>query len=375
MKKIILWRNRPIDVDIQLWNEIAKQFDGEVVVLYSEGILKERCSTGVAANDFDVFSFKSKKVDYKLDRDYLLNQALCDENINIFFGFDKKFLIYLDAIKKNNKKFAVIAEMPKFYARKSFRLLKNILLFLKYRLLSLKYRRSISLFFAYGIDGVKAYKRLKFNEESLYPIMYNSEYECHLGENESKQLKIVYVGRFEYNFKGIDLIINAVKDIANENIQLDLVGGYGKNKDDVLQSIKNCTNIHFLGTWQQSEVVTNMSRYDLCIVPSRCDGWNINVNHSIKAGIGCVASDRCVSYELINYAKNGVVIHANKKDIISVLRCALDNPQEVKRWKENARKYAPQLETAKFAKYVLDCIEMQFNIKEKKEIKPSWITK
>ncbi len=373
MKKIFLWREKPVDVDIGLWNLIAASGNFEIIELYQEQLLAERSQTGIGSGDF-VKNFKSMCVNFKEDRKKLA-ELIDADSINIFYGFNETLIYYQKLIKKRKFKFVVIAESPKFMKGKWVYAIKNFLLKFKYLFLSKRFNDTISLFFAYGNDGVQNYKKVGFCDSVLKPIMYNSENQTVKYHSDAIKapLKLVYVGRFDYKYKGLDILINASKNFDKSEILLDLVGGYGKDTQRVLSSISPYLNINYIGSWNQSDVVKRMSAYDICIVPSRCDGWNINVNHAIKAGIACIATNTSTSYELLRYSKSGCIVDPSVDAIKNVFKFAIDHPKQVLQWKHNASVYAPLISVAKMADYMLTCFKaLTDNNKKRDSIDPYW---
>src|SRR5690606_20486483 len=107
-------------------------------------------------------------------------------------------------------------------------------------------------------------------------------------------IKLLYVGRFSKYTKGTDVLIKSLSNIRNDNWKIDFVGGYGDHKKTVIKWIKENKNANFLGHWNSLDVCKKMQSYDICIVPSKFDGWNVLVNEALRANIGVICTEEAV---------------------------------------------------------------------------------
>lgn len=99
-------------------------------------------------------------------------------------------------------------------------------------------------------------------------------------------------------------------------------------------------NVKFLGAWPNQEIAKRLTAYDLIIVPSNLDGWNLHCNIAIKAGIGVISTDQAVSDELVTACKNGLVVPAgNRMEMKKAIQTVLDHPEILNRWKANTVPY------------------------------------
>jgi glycosyltransferase involved in cell wall biosynthesis len=259
--------------------------------------------------------------------------------IHLFGGLRTELQEYIDAYIKlsNGSKFMCIAERPTYV---SFP--KRLL----YRYLSFKYNPYISVFLALGETGVMSYYNLGFRKPVLYPFMYNPSLNINTEfveiENEEidSPLKFLYLGRFDYKYKGCDLLMEAfdsIQPMFKSKWSLTLVGGYGDQKDEIISWATTKENVYYTGSWHQNEILKNMSQFDVCIVPSRQDGWNLNPNYSIFSHIGTIVSNEAVSQEIILNSESGLVYDCCDVQMLTKhLEFCIKNREVVIEWKKKA---------------------------------------
>jgi glycosyltransferase involved in cell wall biosynthesis len=216
-----------------------------------------------------------------------------------------------------------------------------------------------------GTKGLEICAKNGWNRDVLYPFMYNPV--IHTNSNTIKKetakngtICFLYVGRFYFKTKGIDTLMRACEKLKG-NWQLDLVGGYGKDKDAVIKWAENHPKVSFIGSWQSQDVCTNMKQYDVVIVPSKYDGWNLIPNEAIYAGIGTIVTDQATSDEMINVSGAGVVVPANNpKAMALAMQSVIDNHSLAERWGINAEKYRERISPQTVGKYFMNVLDYTF---------------
>ena len=230
-----------------------------------------------------------------------------------------------------------------------------------YGLMSLYYSRVVNCFCAMGEMGVAVYNKAGWDIKKLYPYMYCSGDEgCSATMNcQSDKIKFVYIGRFNGGSKGVDCLIDAIKKLPKGlNICIDFVGGYGDLLQEVLNLAENNDYVRFIGKWEPATVVNHLSEYDVCLVPSKYDGWNLSANHSINAGIGCIITPEAVSEELIRYAGSGMVIDSNSTEALkAAILYVVDHPEVIMQWKQAAIAYQPRISAKMVGDYLIDIFD------------------
>lgn len=185
---------------------------------------------------------------------------------------------------------------------------------------------------------------------------------------EEQEGKLLYIGRFDFPTKGVHILMEAVDRIkASKPWHLDLVGGYGAQKDEVLDWCDRKEHVNFLGSWDAASVVEKMANYDFCVVPSLYDGWNLTPQQALYAGIGCIATDHAGSQELIRNSGAGVVIKSGDSNALSQwIREAIENRETTENWKANAKKYADKVSVENVGNYFIQGLKYCYGEREEK---------
>lgn len=180
-------------------------------------------------------------------------------------------------------------------------------------------------FTAYGapVEKVKQYPFSSLSEKDLIdkPISLDEKKTIKesLGITNSKM--ILYVGSMIQR-KGIDILLNAFKDIKND-VCLYCVGGAPTDELSKIISENNIQNVTFI---KHSNLETLKNYYkaaDLFVLPTRYDTWGLVVNEAMSYGLPVITTDACVAgLELIENGKNGYVV---KTESIDELKEAINN--------------------------------------------------
>ena len=100
-----------------------------------------------------------------------------------------------------------------------------------YKYLSLKYGKYIDVMFVMGRIAEKKYRKYGFKPSAIFPYMYCPKL-CMSNErnyNVHTPLKFLYIGRFNFTAKGMDVLMHVVDELSqqenNHRYVLDLVGG------------------------------------------------------------------------------------------------------------------------------------------------------
>ncbi len=359
--EIVWWRDVPVDVEWGLLNHLATEWSNKITV--------------VSANDFEVARKKcnwqsnNKNVDILIcskENDSRIESLIKSDAIHLFSGIRGNHKVYIDRINSMGDSFlkrcALIMESPSLYGKPHIRAIKRLLYPVLYRFYNIKYGKIISAVFTMGEKAKEVYNSYGWNNVDIFPFQYLAELGNvnNLSSEKDDTLKILYIGRFDYAAKGVDILLQAINGIDG-NYSLDLVGGYGANAEEVINAVKNNPKINYLGTWDSNSVVNNMKEYDVCIVPSRYDGWNMTPYQAINAGIGCVVSDNIGSQELIHNSKSGVVFPAGDCDSLrKAIQMIINNQNIVCEWKENAVKYCDRISVSTVGNYFIQCLEYAF---------------
>jgi glycosyltransferase involved in cell wall biosynthesis len=260
---------------------------------------------------------------------------------------------------------AMWSERPGVYGSPMKKIIKKLGIPVLYRYYALRYNTKIQVFLPLGTIGVKTFARFGWSPSILFPFMYDPQIIEGLPKSSPRvprePLRLLYVGRFGRSTKGVDVLIHATDRLVGGNWHLDMVGGYGDLKDFTIAWAAKHPNVSFLGTWPSNEICQRITHYDLCIVPSRFDGWNVVVNEAIHAGVGVIASDEAVSSELVKASGAGVVVSAGDVGALrKAIQHVIDAPALADSWKEKARAYSPRIASESVGRYFMDILEYTF---------------
>lgn len=287
--------------------------------------------------------------------------------IHIFNGFRSKTSKYLDVYINYAKepRIAIWSERPGIYGSKAIRVAKKLFHPIIHRMYYLKYSKKIKALIPLGKSGVEEFSKYGWNRNMMFSFMYDPPMTCISSKivkwEKDKPIKLLYVGRFARSTKGIDILINSINNLQSDNWKLSLVGGYGEYKDFTINWANSHKNVDFLGAWASDQVTEKISSYDLVIVPSRFDGWNVVVNEALRAGVGVIVSNEAVSNELIEASKAGmVVISGDVRDLTEAISSVLNKPEVVNTWKEIAKNYSSRITSEVVGSYLIEILDYIF---------------
>ena len=130
---------------------------------------------------------------------------------------------------------------------------------------------------------------------------------------------ILYVGHLS-GLKGIDILIRAVSKIRSElpNIKLHLVGNGNVPYFEALakrEGIEKCVIFH---NWvKQSTIPRYYKSADICVFPSRHEGFGIVILEAMASGIPVIASDIPSFREIISNGIDGRLFKSQDVDALS----------------------------------------------------------
>lgn len=383
MRSVFFWRDVPLDVNLGAFDSFSKLYTGVITVVLRNKVMDERGAVGF--DGYENENVKCVSLDANDEAAYAKAVEIINANmdaIHIFSGikgFNGKVLNCL--IKKSkdmNKKpmigfigerplYGVVRSGDCFVVSKIKLFLKNICSRLNYKYLSFKYGRYISVMFVMGQIGEFKYKEYGFKPDIVFPYMYcpNLSLSCERNYGVHSPIRLLYIGRFNFSTKGLDVLIHAINRIPlqeNKKYVLDLVGGYGDKVEDVEKWVQSRQNVNFVGTWKVNDVCNKMTDYDVCVVPSRFDGWNLTPNEAIYSGVATIISSEAGSDELISESEAGIVFSVDKKNELSeILKYIIDKPHIVEQWKKNTDDYRKKISPDVIGKYFYDVLEYVFN--------------
>ena len=368
MKKVYIWSKFPIVIDLNLYDYIATKLNTDVFILHFQELGQDRKVCGYSE---EFGRTRSIKLNSMAEAKEMLESIFQD--INIFFGIlhENRILIdYLISLDPGTK-IGIISERYNPFGNYLVRLGKKFLRSLQYAKLAAKWKGNIAMFLAYGEIGMTYFEQCGFQRNVLYPTIYcvNSAFvdpmsgntNIALEEGNRERLKFIYVGRLCFGPKGVDILIKAFDRIRSYDWSLDIAGGYGEDAKEIVEWANSRDKVNYIGLIGAKDVINTLTHYDVCVVPSRREGYNTLPGQSIAAQIGCIATDETVSSELIRKAKSGIVVKAGSiSELKSALEYTIENKFVVRQWKKNAAIYSKNISVNTVGEYIVNIIERQF---------------
>jgi glycosyltransferase involved in cell wall biosynthesis len=361
--EIVFWQLMPSHHQSGVMRHLTKICEKKVHAVFDIKMLPDRRKLGWQPPDMGTVhqNFLEEKTNHrKFVSDFIEGHR---NAIHILSGFRGCCSVdYAWAKLKNYpaSRLAVIAERPNMLTFKSQ--LKK----LWYKHFIIKYKHRFKAILPMGKLGVKWFRDIGCSRDVLFPYMYQHDNstiskKAKATKVRSNNVKFIYTGQF-IRRKGCDILLKATHHLPPNGWTLDLVGEGHELGHYIKSSIEsNKLPIRYIGKWGSNEVVHRLKGYDVCIVPSRHDGWGMAVNEAIEAGLGVIVSDRTGASDLVNASGAGIVVPANKVSTLSrAMQSVLNNPGQISLWQKRARKYAPRICASSVGSYLFNVLNYTF---------------
>lgn len=370
--ELIFWFDQPPKVSLGAFNHVSKNWGNKVIYIADHGFGEHRKMINWNNSDYGdaelvILSELPNSDEYIKGIFEKYPNAVHIMN-GFFSSIEKRIRPY---VKENKVKLAVHTERP-FVANRGFSVkqtVKNALLPIKYKICCKKYQSKVDALIVLGKLGKELFESYGWKKDKVYSFMYCPVLQELEEENliESiENVKMLYVGRFNYATRGIDILMEACKNLPESGWNLDMVGGYGDEAEEIIAWANEHNNVSFLGTWSADDVGKNMQKYDVYVLATKADGWNAQLNEALNAGMGVICTDEAVSDEMVTASGAGIVVRAvDAKALHEALEIAIKNPQLVKGWKEKAKAYRHRIKGDMVGNYLIDILDYTFY--EKKE--------
>lgn len=128
-------------------------------------------------------------------------------------------------------------------------------------------------------------------------------------------LRLVFLGRFSPE-KGLDLVIDAIRSMAEANIILDAYGIRQEGSDALASRLAeqaaHDSRIRLLPAIPQSEVINRLTQYHALVIPSRClETGPLVLLEAFAAGIPVLGANLGGIAEWVQHEVNGLLIAPN----------------------------------------------------------------
>lgn len=386
---ILFWLDGPPVCCKGLFDAVAEKWPGDAYYICTKKIGEDRaalveCEANQIQNNSNYIYLDSIN-DCPEKQQSFLEEHLDD--IHVFNGYLSNSSMYLKKLLKMNNKAKVLvwAERPCAKTQSGNPIKRAGFAFAHkcyHAMRALQYKNRVVALMPLGEKGMDAYSALGWPKTKLFPLLYIPELNCESSLSEPdniperETIKFVYLGRFSSGWKGTDLLLQACELVKNSNYSLEMVGGYGDYKEETLKYISENPHLSFGGTWKITEACKKLQDYDICIVPSRYEGWNVTVNEAVMAGIGCIVTDEAVSDEMISFSGAGLVTKPDGESIAAAMDSIMEKPALVSEFKSRALKYRERTTADICAEYFIDIINYLFDKDCKGERPaPPWLSR
>lgn len=374
-RKMIFWLPCYPDVTYSFIVELARRAHNDVAVVCLSGLPTER--GGIYSQDALESFCKVIECIGDIGSNPLVEKMIREneDSIHIFGGFLGRVGEVLEYYNNHGcKRAVIITEKPSILPAKHFNGLIRILKKIRSRMMySNQYKKVANAVAAVCVTGEKGVCQLEsygIPKEKLFKFMYTHIEETVTAPKRKTgaEIRFVYVGRFDLLRRGLDFLMYAFDSLKSTNWHLDLVGGYGENKDEIISWAESNDRVSFIGSWKNDEVINRLRDYDVCISPTKVDGWRIQVNQAIMAGIGTITTNEAISDELVTASQSGLVVDAfDRRKLKLAIESLLANPEQIDEWKKNAEDFAPKITNCAFADYFESVLEFVFCSERGKE--------
>lgn len=221
----------------------------------------------------------------------------------------------------------------------------------------------IQLVLAMGNTGVQFYRRAGFADDTVMPFLYQSSVNfepCHTAFHNP--LRLIYIGKF-IRRKGVDVLLRALSMVDSRTWTLTIVGD-GSEASEMQRLARNvgiAERIDWRGVLPSDNVSGILRDHDLCIVPSRFEGWGVVTNEAICAGVPVICSDQVTSRELVESSGAGAIFASgDAKSLARTLEDYLNSPSTIVVAKQRAVDFRDRLHPRRIAEYLAEVLQHRF---------------
>lgn len=194
-----------------------------------------------------------------------------------------------------------------------------------------KYRRLSSYVLGNGINDIPS--------KNLYLLSKN--------KRNNDELKLIYVGRYDYIIKGLDQLLEAMKSIKDDgykNIKLTL---FGKGKEEDCNIIKKYIDdnklediVSFNGPIFGEEKRKEILKHDIFIQVSRTEGQPLGVMEAMSLGMPVLLSEGTGYQKVVINNEIGVYTTTNKDKIYDSIIKIMNKKNSIMRYSANSYYFA-----------------------------------
>lgn len=180
-----------------------------------------------------------------------------------------------------------------------------------------------------------------------YSVIYNPlspEFMKNDGLKNFINKNIIFSG-YVVEFKGIDILLKAMKELLryDKNFDLIIIGeGYLDKYKNMVNKLSLSKNVKFTGKIKNEETVKYYDRSTLAVIPSLCfETFGRTVIEGMARKCIAIATNRGGPAEIIKNGGNGFLFEkGNYKQLAKIIINLYQNQEMMKKIQEEARKFA-----------------------------------
>ena len=203
-------------------------------------------------------------------------------------------------------------------------------------------------------------KALEFegiHSNSIYKIPYGVDKNKFITSNrdfERGKINVLFLGEVNQR-KGIRQVLESAKQLSSENIRFNIIGSGTNHCTHLYQSYY--TYADFKGYVSYDELLKQLSVNHVFLFPTMGEGFGLVLLEAMAAGMPVITTNNCAGADIVNSGENGFIVPVGgTKEIIDHLLYLSENPNELKRMSENARKTAIKYTWEKYNQGIVCCV-------------------
>ena len=224
-------------------------------------------------------------------------------------------------------------------------------------------RRKLGAVMAIGTLAEDFYRSIGISSSQIFPYLYQCDAPVPSGEvPASDALRIVFVGRLA-PYKGLDVLLEALAPLAARAWTLDVYGDGPSQQHlrTMAGRLGLATKVRFHGVISSDRVVPSLATADLCVVPSRYDGWGMATSEALQAGLPALVSDAAGSRDLVAASGAGAVFASGRVvELSEQLARRMASSTLIREEKSRARSFAPRISPLAVGTYLAEVLRHAF---------------
>lgn len=201
-----------------------------------------------------------------------------------------------------------------------------------------------------------AYSGIPFNK--MFIVSYGSNFENVQKKRKTggdKKLIFLFVGKVSYA-KGVTYLLDAFHKIAIDNAELRLVGAVDKSQEFYK---RNCgkKNIVFVGQLLHSQVMEELQKADVFVLPSLMEGMSLAGLEAMNCGLPIICTKNSGLDQFVT-KKNGFIIDAkDTEQLYWKIQWFIKNRDLIGEMGDNAYETSKECSWEKYGKAYINMIE------------------